>query len=710
MRRIRTTILLAALALAAPTSQALAAGSWLMDDIAIREEVRDEPAPREEVRPAARRPRDLSELRATTHQVKVRITDGFARTSVHQVWSNPNPVALEATYELPLPERAALATMTIRAGETVLAGEVQRKAEAEKTYEEEKDAGNDAGLAEQDEHRHYRFRVARIPAGGEVAVNFSYYQPLQVDTGVVRYRYPVSNEAGPEPRNQVPSFWGAKVRPAAAVQLVATVRSAWEIADLRVAGTAQVEAAEKAADGTWKAKAASKDGQDLVLYYRLAEDLPGRVEVHTYRSPEGGPGTFMAVLTPGVDLPLISETGGDHVFVLDISGSMSGTIGTLKDGVTRAIQDLDPLDRYQLLAFDDRVDHLTTGPVAGDGPGRKIGERKVARLSTRGGTNLYQALQAGLRTADQERATHLVLVTDGRTNQGHTDQAAFEKLVRETDVRIHGFLLGNQANWPLMDTITKASGGHSYRVSASDDLGGLLVLAREKLKSEALHDVKVAFAGTPVRDVTEAPRRLFHGQQLVVFGRYDKPGTAELTLATRISGKPQSYTVRFDLPDADEELPELERLWAMARVDDLQRARDEGRLAEAEADRTIADLGVAAQIVTEQTSMVLLSDDRFAARGIERKNKWRVATETKAQATRAKAPVRRRQVQPKKKVFPQAAPNVARPSRTRRSYSSPSRSRSSSGRSYRGGGALDPFTGALLLGVVGLARRKEDEE
>jgi Ca-activated chloride channel family protein len=223
----------------------------------------------------------------------------------------------------------------------------------------------------------------------------------------------------------------------------------------------------------------------------------------------------------------------------------------------------------------------------------------------------------------------------------------------------------------------------------------LLVLAREKLKSQALHDVEVTLTGTPVRDLTETPRRLFHGQQLVVFGQYDEPGTAELTLAVRISGTPQEYTVRFELPELDEELPELERLWAMARIDDLERARDEGRKGEEEANEAIAKLGVAAQIVTEQTSMVLLTEDRFAARGIERRNKARLATETRAQVARAAAPVRSRQVQPTQRVFSRPAPNVATPSRSR---------------PYRGGGALDPFTGALLLGVLGLARRKEDEE
>ncbi len=691
MKSFKMHFLWMALGVTVPFGQVFAAGSWLRNDPAPTKATSGVRAPQKQ-------------LQSVSHKVSVRITDGFAQTQVHQIWTNPNPQDLEATYELPLPKQAALSAMRIRSGETELEGEVQRKAQAEKTYQEEKDAGEDAGLAEQND-RHYRFRVARIPGNGQVSVKFTYSQPLTVDTGVVRYHYAISDATRQKSENKAADFWEPKsVHPAHTVELEATVRSAWEITSVRVAGSNDSKEPAKDPAGTWRAQVTSQTGKDIVLYYKLAEDLPGRVEVHTYRSSTEKPGTFMAVLTPGVDLPLISETGGDHVFVLDISGSMRATFHTLKSGVSRAIRSLTPLDRFQLLTFDTQVYPLTPSPLRGDSAGRQHGLQTVSNLSTRGGTDLYKALQAGLQAADTKRATHLVLVTDGQTNQGHTDKEAFAKLVRETDVRIHGFLLGKRANWPLMDTITKASGGQSYRVSESDDLGGVLLLAKEKLKSQALHDVKVSFRKTPVHDLTDVPARLFHGEQLVVFGRYDKPGVAELTLETRISGTPKQYTVRFDLPALDKELPELERLWAMARVEDLKRARDEGRTPEAQANEAIAALGVATQIVTDQTSMVLLSDSRFQARGIERKNQARLAIESTAQARRLSKPVRRRQIQTARRVFPKPAPHVATiPTSGASGTSSPSRS-------YRGGGAFDPFSGALLLGLLALAGKKEEAE
>ena len=56
--------------------------------------------------------------------------------------------------------------------------------------------------------------------------------------------------------------------------------------------------------------------QDLVFYYRLADDLPGRVEVVPFRDGESGPGTFMMVVTPGLDLQPITN-GADYIYVLD---------------------------------------------------------------------------------------------------------------------------------------------------------------------------------------------------------------------------------------------------------------------------------------------------------------------------------------------------------------------------------------------------------
>ena len=76
--------------------------------------------------------------------------------------------------------------------------------------------------------------------------------------------------------------------------------------------------------------------------------------------------------------------------------------------------------------------------------------------------------------------------------------------------------------------------------------------------------------------------------------------------------------------------------------------------------------------------MLVLADEVFERHGIERKNRERVAREHTAQSQRAQQPVRNRRVDREKPMFDFPTPSV-------------------------GGGAIDPLSGGLVLGLGGLA-------
>src|SRR5215204_303092 len=94
-----------------------------------------------------------------SHQVNVTLNNGFAQTEVLQTFFNPNAADLEAIYAFPVPKSASLSEVTIVTGEITLQGEVLPKAEAERAYVEEKQAGNDAGLATKNSFLTYEFKV-----------------------------------------------------------------------------------------------------------------------------------------------------------------------------------------------------------------------------------------------------------------------------------------------------------------------------------------------------------------------------------------------------------------------------------------------------------------------------------------------------------------------------------------------------------------------
>jgi hypothetical protein len=64
---------------------------------------------------------------------------------------------------------------------------------------------------------------------------------------------------------------------------------------------------------------------------------------------------------------------------------------------------------------------------------------------------------------EADRATSILLVTDGVTNDGIFDAAEFDVLLKKYDMRVFGFLMGNNANWPLMRLIAETSAAFMMR-------------------------------------------------------------------------------------------------------------------------------------------------------------------------------------------------------------------------------------------------------
>lgn len=626
------------------------------------------------------------------HVVDVVIDNGFARVEVNQTFFNPNDADLEAIYGFPVPSSASLSEITIRNGEKTLNGEVIEADEAKRVYTEERDAGSDAGLGECSctkpkddvEFMTYKFSVSPVRKQSEVQIRFVYYQPLKIDTGIGRFIYPLEGGGTDEVAN---SFWtrNPKVEQRFAVNV--ELKSGWPVDEVRVPGAEAEAKVQKLADGHYKVALDRTTGdlsKDFVFYYRLADDLPGRVELLTYKPKADQPGTFMLTVTPGVDLAPITA-GGDYIFVLDVSGSMAGKLGTLARGVAQTLQQFKPSDRFRIFVFSDRARELTSGFVAVSPQSVQEWTQKVEQLRDEGGTNVYEGLELALNGVEADRATSILLVTDGVTNQGIVDPKEFRALLKKYDVRVFGFLMGNNANWPLMRLVAETSGGFYSAVSNDDDIIGQILLAKSKITSEALHDAKLEIKGVKTTDVTgEVIGKIYRGQQLVLFGKYASGGDADVSLQAKLTGKDETYRTTFRFPDVSTEHPELERMFGLAHIEELAMKEQVGLLPSEEAHHAIRDLGLKYQLVTDYTSMVVLADEVFEKRGIARSNKQRIDVERAAQSARS----------------------AAAPVNTRADQSNPM----FSGRSHgiKGGGAFDPWMALLaIVAVVAAVRLRQ---
>lgn len=627
-------------------------------------------------------------IQIRSHQVNVTINNGFAQTEVIQTFFNPNATDLEALYAFPVPKSASLSEVTITSGEKTLHGEVLPKQEAQTIYEEEKAKGNDAGLTSKNGYQNYEFRITPVRANAETHLRFTYYQPLEIDTGVGRYVYPL-DEGGTD--EVAKSFWQpAHSTVEGTISINVTLKSAWPVTDVRVPGFEGAAVTNKLDAGHYTLsldRTGAKLDRDFVFYYRLADNLPGRVEVIPYRADKSKPGTFMMVVTPGIDLKAI--TSADYTYVLDVSGSMQGKIATLANGVSQALGQMRPTDRFRIIVFNNGATQvLGWTPATPENVAQAASIVKALQPS--GGTNIYAGLELALKNLDADRASSVVLVTDGVTNEGIVDPRKFHELLKQHDVRFFGFLMGNNANWPLMRAMGDATGGFYAGVSNADDIVGQILLAKSKITHESLHNASFKFSGGRVSETTgDLPQKIYRGQQLVIFGRYDRAGQATVALNAKLTGEDKTYTTTFDFPEINTDNPEIERLWALAQIEQIELKESIGQTPPSESKDAITSLGVTYQLVTDHTSMIVLDDATHAARGIDRKNQQRIAAERTAQSVRAAQPVKNYQVDAAQPTYTAPAPHI-----------------SHSGGGGGGGGALerqDIVLLAIFIGLVGAA-------
>ena len=564
-------------------------------------------------------------LEVLDHHVEVTINNGFARTEVTQIFRNPAPTLVEGVYVVPLPLEAALSEMTVTTNLETLYGEVVGRDVAEAIYAERAAAGESAGLATKEGYQRFEFRIASIPPGSQVNVTFAYYQPLDIDDGVGRYLYPLEDggTGAPIPASTLDGPFTMNV----------TLRTAAQIDALRAPGFEMLSTVSRISDQHWELSVSmgATLNRDVVLYYDITAK-PGQLELISYRPDGLEPGTFLMLLTPGTDLAPLP--GADYVFVLDLSGSMAGKIDGLKTAVRDAIQSLSPEDRFRVVTFSSTASALTTTWVQGASSAASAVVDQVLGLAPDGGTNVYAGLSLALEGLNPNRASAVLLVTDGVANVGAVDGPRFIRLLNSVDVRVFGFLMGNNGNWPLMELITGMTAGFYTQVSNASETRAEILRARNKISHEALHDFSVSFAGGGVTDLVPIPSTVHYGEQVVVFGHYATSGPVTLRIDASVTGRPVTYTRDVVLPALATTYPELERLWALGRTRFLEYQTAMGLERAAVTRPLIREVGVRYQIVTDETAMILLPADVFARYGIDPTNRDRTLTEAEARAAR----------------------------------------------------------------------------
>lgn len=185
--------------------------------------------------------------------------------------------------------------------------------------------------------------------------------------------------------------------------------------------------------------------------------------------------------------------------VLDTSTSMKGMrLDAVKQTATQFIRALQPHDILSIVTFNDRAEVII--PASRGLDLAKV-ESRVSILHTRGGTEIYMGLEAGMneitRFINPSFLNHIYLITDGRTYGDEDKCLLLADNAKARGVTINGMGIGHEWNDEFLDDLSSRTGGSSEFASNPESVQKILRKKFGSIGHVYANNVKMKYTTPP---------------------------------------------------------------------------------------------------------------------------------------------------------------------------------------------------------------------
>lgn len=505
-------------------------------------------------------------------EVNARLDGPVAQVQVTQAFVNTGSRTMQVAFVFPLPYDGAIDRLTLLVDGKELPAKLLSKEEARRRYEEIVRKNQDPALLEWLGSGMFQTSVFPVPPGAERKVMLHYTQLCRRDQGVTDFLFPLATaKYTTEPIERVAIR--VTIESDAAIKSVYSPTHAVDVKREKHRATVSYTATKEIPSGDFRLLADSNSG-------KLA------AKVLSYRPNSKDDGYFLLLADPQIkaddDDADVRKT---VVLVLDRSGSMSGQkIEQAKGAARFLIQNLRKGDLFNLIAYDDRIESFRPELQRFDDDTRAAALGFVESIYAGGSTNIDGALTAALgQLTDSSRPSYVLFLTDGLPTAGVTNEAqivANAESHNRVRARIAAFGVGYDVNARLLDRLVRANFGRSEYVRPNENIEDRVSKLFRRMDSPVLTNVKFTFVRDEAKSSDGAavnrtyPRDtfdLFAGEQLVIVGRYRKPGAAHVRVDGKLGDDRKEFAFPAELVEKskDDSFGFIEKLWAARRIGEI---------------------------------------------------------------------------------------------------------------------------------------------
>ncbi|WP_181901504.1 marine proteobacterial sortase target protein [Thalassotalea euphylliae] len=504
---------------------------------------------------------------AVDTSIDVEINGLIAIAEFKQVFVNPHGIALDGQYQFPLPEDSAIHYLHMRVGEREIEGTVMPKPQARRLFNQAKAAGKKASLVNQHRPNLFTNELANIPAGSEVEITIRLMMPVSIHNdqyslclpSAITQRYqPIRTKVAAEQtlggRNYVRGYPRGGAVDSESLEVALGRNSNDKIhgdnkvdsklainvqlnsgAELSKISSVSHQIAVVASDyGRYNIQLASGEvsaERSFEISWQLASS--DAVQVATYHEQIGEEHFTLLTLYPpnsslnaSIKNPLsdpqasevsteVNQLARDMIFIIDTSGSMQGaSIAQAKASLQYAIQQLNPADSFNILAFDSIVSRLFSQTQMATSENISRAKHFVSGLRADGGTEMYQPLSQGLvmgrsKAADEKRENvlrQIVFITDGAV----TNELELMQLLSHStqNYRLYTVGIGVAPNGYFMKKAAQFGRGHYVFIQRQQDVLDKMTELLDIISKPQVTNLELSFDNAIHAALDVYPRRL----------------------------------------------------------------------------------------------------------------------------------------------------------------------------------------------------------
>jgi len=484
-------------------------------------------------------------------EVNVDILEFLAEVTIQQTYVNTSSDPIEATYTFPLDDKAAIHQYIIEIDGKNIVGQVEESMKAKDKYDDAIASGHGAYLIEQDEEMIDVFtcHVGNLPPRKLVKITIVYITELSIDgtesETCLNFSLPTAvgpryvpnthrkDSASPSPTLGIlgeDSHWlGLPEIPTSSslLNIKVQMKSGSGILCVKSVTNSDIQVLHFEGERVEVVYEGQRLEKNFLLSFVLKTPHVPRIwkEVCTHLPKfSGKEEAFMTVLYPNLkNVVFHNDTLGEFIFVIDRSGSMSGSrINAARSTLLLCLAALPDGALFNIVGFGSSFEFLFgSSSVRFDNTQKKVAVTHCQTMQANlGGTEILGPLQKiFLNTPLQNHPRQIFLLTDGEVSNTREIKDFVKEKNLKTGTRFFCFGIGSSCSQVLVNSIAKAGGGKSEFIFEAENMQAKVLRQLDFALSPILTGVQINWGSislsSPSTPAYHSP--LFHGNRLLSF-------------------------------------------------------------------------------------------------------------------------------------------------------------------------------------------------